>query len=222
MVSVPGGTFTMGCTSEQGSDCDGDEEPAHQVTLSSFKIGKYEVTQAEWKAVMGENPSRFSGCDQCPVEQVSWDDVQEFLKKLNQLTGGNYRLPTEAEWEYAARGGQKSQQNKFAGSQNLDGVGWYDTNSDSKTHPVGGKTPNELGIYDMSGNVREWCADHWHENYKGAPTDGRAWTSGGDSARRVVRGGSWGSVDWYCRVSRRYRNGTDLRGVNDGFRLAQD
>ncbi len=161
MVLVEGGTFTMGCTDEQVGDCNDDEKPAHQVTVSNFQIGKYEVTQAEWKAVMGNNPSEFKNCDHCPVHLVSWNDVQEFIKKLNQKTGKNYRLPTEAEWEYAARGGQKSNKTEFAGSQNLDAVGWYDHNSDSKPHPVGGKAPNELGIYDMSGNVWEWCAD-WY------------------------------------------------------------
>ncbi len=192
MVFVKGGTFWMGCTDEQGSDCESDESPKHQVTLKGFWIGKYEVTQAEWRAVMGENPSNNEGCDQCPVEQVSWDDVQKFIKELNRQTGKNYRLPTEAEWEYAARGGQKSNKTKFAGSQNLGAVGWYSDNS-SKTHPVGGKAPNELGIYDMSGNVWEWCADWYGDYSSGSQTNPKGPGSG---SYRVLRGGSWINVIW--------------------------
>jgi len=147
MVFVKGGTFTMGCTSEQGNDCDDDEKPAHQVTLSDFYIGKYEVSQKQWKTIMGSNPSYFSNCDNCPVEKVSWNDIQEFIKKLNQKTGKSYRLPTEAEWEYAARGGAQSRGYKYSGSNNLVDVGWYGDNSGSKTHPVGQKKANELVPY---------------------------------------------------------------------------
>ncbi|MFZ2901016.1 MAG: SUMF1/EgtB/PvdO family nonheme iron enzyme [Saprospiraceae bacterium] len=218
MVTVKGGTFTMGCTDEQGSDCYDWEKPAHQVTVGDFQIGKYEVTQAQWKAIMGSNPSSFKNCDQCPVENVSWNDIQEFIKKLNQRTGGNYRLPTEAEWEYAARGGQKSNKTKFAGSQNLGAVGWYGDNSGNKTHPVGGKSPNELGIYDMSGNVWEWCAD-WYGDYSSDAQTNPAGPVKG--SYRVGRGGSWVGYPLLCRVSGRYSLAPALRNDGIGFRLAR-
>jgi formylglycine-generating enzyme required for sulfatase activity len=214
MVRVEGGTFTMGCTSEQGGDCYDDEKPTHQVTVSSFQIGKYEVTQAQWRAVMGNNPSHFSGCDNCPVENVSWNNVQDFIRKLNQQTGKRYRLPTEAEWEFAARGGNKSKGHKYSGGNNLNSVAWYDDNSGSKTHPVGQKQANELGIYDMSGNVWEWCED-WYGDYSSSPQTNPKGPSYG--SRRVLRGGSWYSDAKYCRVSNRVSNYPGSR--NDGRRL---
>lgn len=219
MVYVKGGTFTMGCTSEQGSDCEDDEKPAHQVTLSDFYICKYEVTQKQWRAVMGTDPPelRFKGCDDCPVERVSWNDIQDFIKKLNQKTGKKYRLPTEAEWEYAARGGSQSKGYKYAGSNNIGEVAWYDVNSSNKTHAVGGKKPNELGIYDMSGNVWEWCND-WYGNYSAGSQRNPQGPSSGTG--RVLRGGSWYSNAWYCRVSDRYDGNPDGRHGNYGFRLA--
>ena len=149
MVFVQGGTFMMGATPEQGGDCHDDEKPAHQVTLSEYSIGKYEVTQGQWKEVMSDNPSYFKGDDNLPVENVSWGDVQEFIRKLNKKTGESYRLPTEAEWEYAARGGSQSREYKYSGSNNVNDVAWYWDNSEGKTHPVGTKEANELGIYDM-------------------------------------------------------------------------
>jgi len=164
MIRVSGGIFTMGCTSEQDNDCFEDETPVHLVTLSDYFIGRYEVTQSEWLGVMGVNPSYFPGCDACPVEQVSWDDVQDFLRRLNRMTRGGYRLPTEAEWEYAARGGSSSRGYKIAGSNGTERVSWYEDNSGIRTHPVGQKQSNELGLHDMSGNVWEWCYD-WIGSY---------------------------------------------------------
>jgi formylglycine-generating enzyme required for sulfatase activity len=216
MVYVQGGTFTMGCTSEQGSDCDDDEKPSHRVTLSSFSIGKYEVTQEQWQAVMGSNPSYFKG-DNLPVEMVSWNEVQEFIVKLNQKTGKQYRLPTEAEWEYAARGGAQSRNYKYSGSNNIADVAWCKDNSGDKTHPVGTKAANELGIYDMSGNVREWCSD-WRGSYSSnQQQDPKGPSSGSD---RVIRGGSWLSSASDCRVSIRNVDKPTFSISFLGFRLA--
>lgn len=216
MVAVKGGNFTMGCTSEQGSDCYKDETPPHPVTVGDFYMGKYEVTQAQWKAVMGSNPSRFSGCDQCPVENVSWNDAQEFIRKLNELTGKTYRLPTEAEWEYAARGGAQRKGYKYSGSNSIGDVAWYYGNSGSETHPVGQKNPNELGLYDMSGNVWEWCSD-WYGDYSSqAQTNPQGPSSG---SGRVLRGGSWGINARYCRVSSRDNYSPAYRSLDGGFRV---
>ena len=198
MVEVRGGTFRMGGIPEQGSnDC--DDKPVHSVTLSSFYIGKTEVTQALWKAVMGSNPSEFTG-DELPVEWVSWNDCQEFVRELNALTGLNFRLPTEAEWEFACRGGNNSRGYKFSGSNYIDNVAWYEDNSGSKTHPVATKLPNELGIYDMSGNVWEWCND-WYGGY----TSGAQYNPKGpyDGECCVFRGGGQSGLAWVCRSSRR-------------------
>ena len=213
MVFVQGGTFTMGCTSEQGSDCFEDEKLAHQVTLSDFYIGKYEVTQAQWRAVMGTNPSYFTG-DNLPVEQVSWNDVQEFITKLNSLTGKRYRLPTEAEWEFAARGGNNSRGYKYSGSNTVGDVAWYNSN---RTHPVGTKAANELGIYDMSGNVLEWCSDWFGSYSSNAQTNPTGPSSGSD---RVLRGGSWYHDAIYARVSFRGYWNPGTRNFGLGFRLA--
>lgn len=214
MIAVKGGTFTMGCTSEQ-SDCDGDESPAHKVTLSDYCMGETEVTQALWKAVMGRNPSKWTG-DNLPVENVSWNDVQKFIRKLNQKTGRNFRLPTEAEWEYAARGGSQSRGYQYSGSNTLDNVAWYDGNSGSQTHPVKTKQPNELGLYDMSGNVWEWCADWWGSYSGSAQTNP---TGPGSGSYRVNRGGGWLYSAGGCRVSNRF-SGPGSRGSILGFRLA--
>ena len=191
MVFVQGGTFTMGCTDEQGSDCNSDEKPAHQVTLSNYYIGKYEVTQGLWKKVMGNNPSRFSGCADCPVEQVSWEDCQEFIKKLNSLTGKQFRLPTEAEWEYAAWGGNNSRGYKYSGSNDVGSVAWYVGNSGSKTHAVGTKQANELGIYDMSGNVLEWCSDWFDSDFYNSSPENNPTGAISGKYRRWERGGCW-------------------------------
>jgi len=216
MVFIQGGTFTMGCTAEQGSDCWNKEKPAHRVSLSNFYIGKYEVTKKQWRDIMGSNPSYFKNCDNCPVESVSWNDIQKFIKKLNQKTGKTYRLPTEAEWEYAARGGNNSRGYKYSGSNNLDNVGWYNGNSGSKTHPIRTKNANELGLYDMSGNVYEWCSDWFGSYSSNSQTNPRGPSSG---SRRVLRGGSWYYGVRYCRISSR-GSGTPGDGSHViGFRL---
>ena len=216
MVFVEGGTFQMGATSEQGSDAYGDEKPVHSVTLSDFYIGKYEVTQAQWKAVMGKNPSHFTGKDNRPVENVSWEDMHKFIKKLNQLTGKRYRLPTEAEWEYAARGGKKSQGYKYAGGNSIDKVAWYRDNSGDKTHPVGKKQPNELGLYDMSGNVYEWCQDWYGDYSSSAQTNPTGPSRGSD---RVLRGGGLYSFAGFCRVAHRDPDNPSDGSLSSGFRL---
>ncbi len=233
MVAVQGGTFIMGATAEQGSDVSDDEKPAHQVTLSSYSIGQTEVTQELWQAVMGSNPSNFQASTnanygtnlQRPVERVNWDACQTFISKLNQLTGQNFRLPTEAEWEYAARGGNRSQGYKYAGSNTLDDVAWYWDNIPSQsrgtagfgTQTVATKAPNELGLYDMTGNVSEWCQDWWSRYSSDAQVNPTGPSTG---FSRMVRGCSWCNYAKYCRVS--YRKSITPSSPNDwlGLRLA--
>jgi formylglycine-generating enzyme required for sulfatase activity len=210
MVEVKGGTFKMGCH-DDGFDW---EFPVHKVKVNSFKISKYLVTQKQWVSVMGYNPSHFKGYD-LPVENVTWIEVQEFITKLNEVTGKNYRLPTENEWEYAARGGKKSKKYKYCGSNNIDEVAWYDENSNNTTHPVGMKKPNELGIYDMSGNVYEWC-DDVSEVYPGAAID---FPINPEHVFRVIRGGGWKSKLEYCRVYSRNRSPQEFSNTTGGFRL---
>ncbi len=217
MAFVAGGTFTMGCAAEQDSDCDDDERPAHSVTLSDYYIGKREVTQGLWKAVTGGNPSHFTRSDNLPVESVSWNEVNAFIDKLNRKTGRTYRLPTEAEWEYAARGGNKSGGYKYSGSNTLGSVAWHCYNSGNKTHEVGTKAPNELGIYDMSGNVWEWTGD-WYGDYGSDAQTNPIGPS--TSSHRVPRGGGWYGDEGYCRVSSRYGYYPDARFSFLGFRLA--
>jgi len=214
MIRVEGGTFQMGATSEIENP-DGNQKPVHQVTLSTYYIGETEVTQKLWRAVMGSNPSKFKG-KRRPVECVSWDDCQEFIKRLNQKTGQHFRLPTEAEWEFAARGGTKSRHTQYSGSSNLNDVAWYKGNSGSTTHEVKTKQPNELGIYDMSGNVYEWCQDRYGSYSSSAQTNPTGSTSG---YSRVHRGGGWNSAAAHCVVG--YRDyGTSLGAHYDvGFRL---
>ena len=199
MVYVSGGTFTMGGTSEQGCEAYDDEKPTHSVTLSGYYICKYEVTQALWQAVMGSNPSYFEG-DNLPVEQVSWNDCQTFINRLNSYTGRNFRLPTEAEWEFAARGGNYSRHYKYSGSNYIDDVAWYADNSNWRTHPVGTKQANELGLYDMSGNVWEWCSD-WYGSYSSYSQSNPTGTASGSD--RVNRGGCGFSNARRCRSSTR-------------------
>ena len=226
MIYVEGGTFTMGATSEQGADANKDEKPAHQVTLSGYYIGETVVTQALWKVVIGKqkilgmietdnNPSSFKGGDK-PVERVSWKDCHTFISKLNSLTGKNFRMPTEAEWEYAARGGKKSRGYKYSGSDNIDDVAWYDGNSGNETHPVKTKHANELGLYDMSGNVWEWCGD-WNGSYSSVAQTNPIGPNG--NYFRVRRGGSWVSYAKDCRSSYRNNFTPDKCNSRLGFRL---
>jgi len=199
MIRVEGGTFTMGGTSEQGSDALNNEKPTHRVTLSTYYIGETEVTQELWKAVISSNPSYFKG-DQRPVEEVSWDACLVFIRMLNSLTGTKFRLPTEAEWEFAARGGNKSRGYKYAGSNAISNVAWYWENSNSQTHEVATKSPNELGLYDMSGNVWEWCQD-WYGTYSSNSQTNPTGPASGYAP--VNRGGCWSSSTNNCRVSNR-------------------
>ena len=242
MVKVEGGTFSM------GSEKNNREKPVHEVSVPDFYIGKYPVTVRQYLAFVKDTDSHHpewmeegneynikTGSDNhykkigkalthpgCPIVGVSWENAVAFCEWISsKYDAMEFRLPSEAEWEYAARGGKYNQGLQYAGSSKLKEVGWYNKNSNGQTQPVGLKQPNELGIYDMSGNVWEWCADHWHDNYEGAPVDGSAWVEGGDEYERVVRGGSWNHIDNYCRPSDRIRNGTDLRYDYIGFRLAR-
>ncbi len=214
MVAVDGGTFQMGAWGNTLDEAYDDEKPMHEVTLSDYYIGATEVTQALWEAVMGSNPSEFKGAN-LPVENVSWDDCQTFIEKLNQQTGKTFRLPTEAEWEYAARGGNKSNSYTYCGSDDIDDVAWYDGNS-NQTHPVGQKLPNELDLYDMSGNVMERCSD-WYGDY--SSTSQTNPTGAASGSLRVCRGGSWYGSARSCRVSCRYGSAPGSRLSNIGLRL---
>ena len=215
MVKVEAGTFMMGATSEMKKTVD-EEKPVHKVILTNdYYMGKYEVTQALWKMVMGSNPSYFEG-DNLPVEKVSWNDCQEFIGKLNSMTGRKFRLPTEAEWEYAARGGKKGRGYQYSGSSTISDVAWYIDNSGLKTHPVGTKQANELGIYDMSGNVWEWCQD-WYDSYVSlSQTNPTGAVSG---SYRVFHGGSWDDYAWLCRSSYRLYDASGYRRYDLGLRL---
>jgi formylglycine-generating enzyme required for sulfatase activity len=213
MVVIPAGKFEMG-----GNQYDG-EKPVHTVRIGkAFAIGKTEVTQGQWRAVMGKNLSRFSSCgDSCPAELVSWASAKEFVQKLSAKTGKTYRLPTEAEWEYACRAGGD---HSYCGSENIDSVARYESNSDGKTRPVAGKQANAWGVYDMSGNVWEWTEDCWNGSYNGAPSDGSAWTSG-DCELHVIRGGSYDHVPQYARSAFRSSINSRVGHQDLGFRLAR-
>ncbi len=217
MVCVDGGTFTMGATSELLAGSNSDEAPTHIVTLSDYMIGETEVTQELWYAVMGSNPSKYANKSN-PVEQVSWEDCQLFISKLNSLSHESFRLPSEAEWEYAARGGNRSIGYKYSGADNLEEVAWYDGNSEeTSTKPVKNKKANELGIYDMTGNVWEWCSD-WKDNYTSNPQTNPKGAASGEF--RINRGGSWISDSKHCRVSCRAYDQPDFKDFSIGLRLA--
>lgn len=219
MVVIPEGSFEMGSNSD-----DRDERPAHLVTIiGGFALGKTEVTQGQWKAIMGNNPSKFTSCgDDCPVEQVSYDDAEGFIQKINAKTGKQYRLPSEAEWEYSCRAGGMT---AYCGSDDLNNVGWhhgiliFGGNSDNMTHLVATKQANAFGLYDMSGNVSEWVEDGYHTDYNGAPLDGSVWQ--GDGLMRVHRGGSWNILSMGARAAKRSWSGPAIRSVGYGFRIAR-
>jgi len=211
MVFVQGGTFTMGC-----KDGETDELPIHEVTLSDFLIGKTEVTEKQWRTITGNNTSGFENCDDCPVQYISWNDIQDFLQKLNQITGKNYRLPTEAEWEYAARGASKSKGYTYSGSNTIGNVAWYGDNSGLEIHKVGQKQPNEIGIFDMSGSVWEWCEDLYGTYTSESQTNPKGPSTG---TSRVYRGGSWNYDAKYCRTMIRNKWDPGSRGLSVGFRL---
>ena len=217
MVHVQGGTFTMGRTSSKAYWCDDSDQPAHQVTVGSFYICKYEVTQKLWKAFMGSNPS-WTKADNMPVEWVNWVTAQKFISKLNAFSGKKFRLPTEAEWEYAARGGNRSHNYLYSGSDDINAVAWWKDNSGDKLHPVGTKRPNELGLYDMTGNVYEWCSD-WQEPYQsGAQTNPKGPQTGD---WKVMRGGNQSSSDSESGVMTRSQCMPDI-ATCCGLRLVCD
>ena len=221
MVVIPSGTFMMGTKGDPFAKIPSpkDEQPQHAVSIRSFSIGKYEVTQEQWYSVMGNTPSNFKGRT-LPVEQVSWNDTQEFIQKLNAKTGKTYRLPTEAEWEYAARAGSQTEFSFGDNANDLGKYAWFSGNSSNQTHPVGEKLPNAFGLYDMHGNVWELTQDCWNLSYISAPVDGSAWTNG-DCPRRVLRGGSWGDDPQILRSAFRYGNSSAYRFNYFGFRVAR-
>lgn len=222
MIDVEAGTFYMGAqkNDENAQNYDTSayqiENPVHQVSVSAFAIGKFEVTQLQWTAAMGDNPSSIQG-EQLPVESVTWEQVQQFISILNEKTGLNYRLPTEAEWEFAAKGGNKTENFRYSGSSVLGSCGWYYSNSDATTHEVGSKDANELGLYDMSGNVREWCND-WFSYYSTQTEDNPMGPSTGES--KINRGGSWTTPAVNCRNTYRHTDGVNESSQDLGFRLA--
>lgn len=215
MVWVTGGKFIMGNYAGEA-----DEKPEYEVIVDGFAISKYPVTQHQWTAVMGSNPSEFAGCDACPVDRVSWDDAQRFIATLNRLTGKKYALPTEAEWEYAAKGGLKTNRYRYSGSDNIDDIAWHGGNSNRRPHPVGEKAPNELGLHDMSGNVWEWCQDWYNKNYYELQENNNP-TGPASGAARVRRGGSWFTQAVNCKTSTRNSVKQDYKDDSGGFRLVQ-
>ena len=205
-----------------GSNEKADERPVHRVNVPSFLIGKTEVTQGQWKAVMGGNPSESQNCgDDCPVERVSWDEAQEFAQRLSQKTGKQYRLPSEAEWEYAARAGSSSNWSFGDSESQLGNHAWYFGNSQAKTQRVAQKRPNAFGLFDIHGSVWEWVQDCWHNNYLGAPTDGRSWTTACSSTARVLRGSSRAGFPTSLRSANRGGGAPASRDGLSGLRLAR-
>lgn len=220
MIHISGGTFDMGATPEQGVYASFDEKPSVQVAVNSFYIAETPVTQALWVAVMSDNPSHFKG-DDLPVERVSWDECEEFIRRINILTGCSFRMPTEAEWEFAARGGKRTKHYRYSGADedSKDDVMWFKDNSIEHSHEVKGKAPNELGIYDMSGNVSEWCSDWYFNSY--ANNGGRVNPQGPSSGvAKVFRGGSWNDKAMKCRVSKRFYSNPKYVNKLVGLRLA--
>jgi formylglycine-generating enzyme required for sulfatase activity len=222
LVYVPGGSFMMGSPASEAGRNDA-EGPQHIVNIKPFYLGKFEVTQGQWKAIMGNNRSQFDQCgDDCPVEQVSWKDAREYVRRLKVTVGKDYRLPSESEWEYAARAGNPSKMDSVSGGVDLPAIAWFSENSQRTTHLVGAKSPNVYGIFDMLGNVWEWTADAWHDDLTGAPDDGEPWITGGDTSRRVIKGGSWNFSAKHQRPARRFWAGVGSRDYDIGFRIARE
>jgi formylglycine-generating enzyme required for sulfatase activity len=231
MVEIPAGSFMMGSPEDEEGGY-GDERPQHEVSVPDFMIGKYPITQAQWRLVatlpkvktyLEPNPSNFKG-DKRPVESVSWLDAIEFCRRLSKLTKREYRLPSEAEWEYACRAGTTTAYSFGDKAAELGEYAWYGENSDSQTHPVGQKQPNAFGLYDMHGNVWEWCADDWHKSYKGAPKDSQIWIKDNKNyedpeSRKLLRGGSWVNDAWFCRSAFRLSFDARLQDDDVGFRV---
>ena len=213
-VDIPVGSFMMG-----DNNGDDDEKPSHLVNIKAFKMSKYPITQAQYKTVMGNNPSYFQGDDTSPVENISWNDAKDFCEKLSQIIEKTVQLPTESQWEYACRAGGNGKYGFGYSASQLGKYAWTDNNSEGKTHPVGQKSANKWGLHDMHGNVWEWCEDVWHDNYNGAPNDGSAWVSGGEESQRILRGGSWNISISLCRSANRGRSIAIKSGKNVGFRV---
>ena len=219
MILIDAGIFKMGCTADQGAECTHDEYPVHQVHISSFRLLKTELTQGMWKAVMGINPSGNQRSDQFPVENVSYNDIDIFIERLNKISGHHYRLPTEAEWEFAARGGIKSRATLYSGSDDANNVSWNIGNSSNSSHIVGYKNANELGLFDMSGNVWEWCSDWYGDFHSAEESDPRGSVDGTD---KIIRGGSYAGAIWFCRNAIRMHYAPSYKSHFIGFRLAED
>lgn len=222
MVNLPAGKLVMGCVSKRDdvvAACDYDEFPAHQVQIPAFQMSRYEVTLGQWRAIMGDLPIYPGTCnDNCPVGNVSWEAAQVFIQRLNQKTASNFRLPTEAEWEYACRAGEN---HAYCGGNQLDALAWHEDNSGLQAHPVGQKKPNAFGLYDMTGNVWEWVQDCRHTNYINAPKDGSAWTTACEGDRIRIRGGGWDAQPKYLRPSLRVALARPVHFYYTGLRLAR-